>query len=648
MTIAAKNNPTALIREALTLLGKENLILIVHDAGFPSRQDENTGRGNPYGAGAWDFILFAERLGFSGIQLGPQGQTSPVNASPYDGTVFSKNILSIDLKPLTDPGGYWCGLLLPAIYERIVRQAPDVRIGPYPATAYAYVFSAYRQALREVFDTFERRRADEPGNAGLQRLAADFEAFREANAGWLETDALFEALKREHGADNWRAWNSERDRQLLAGPGRQSPAAKARIQELETTHAWLMAFYRFCQFVVHRQHGEWQKRLAERGLKTFGDLQVGYSLRDEWAWRDAFMTHYRMGAPPSRTNPDGQPWNYPILKPEQLRAIDDGSPALSLILRRTGKMLAEFDGIRIDHPHGIVDPWGYRTDTGDPYQAVRNGARIYGSPNLPDHPELAKYAIPTPDQINDDRPRHADDRVKALTPEQVDRYGVILDAIVRTAEAGGRNRKDILCEVLSTLPYPLQRVMEKYGMGRFRVTQKTDPTNPDDVYRSENAQPEDWVMTGNHDTPPVWLTVRRWAENDPRRLAQYAAYLAGQLEPEENRREAFRQALIDNPNRLVQAMFAQLFACPAKNVMVFFPDLLGMEAVYNKPGIVDEENWHLRVPDDFESFYQRQLSADRALNMPLVLALAMRARGAGFVQQHHNLLDQLEAFAPVS
>jgi hypothetical protein len=96
--------PDSSITEALRLLETSDLLLAVHDASFPCAEGEDTGRGTPYSSGGLALARFARYLGFTGLQLGPQGQTSSVNHSPYDGTLFSRNILSLDLKALVDNG----------------------------------------------------------------------------------------------------------------------------------------------------------------------------------------------------------------------------------------------------------------------------------------------------------------------------------------------------------------------------------------------------------------------------------------------------------------------------------------------------------------------------------------------------------------
>jgi hypothetical protein len=259
-------------------------------------------------------------------------------------------------------------------------------------------------------------------------------------------------------------------------------------------------------------------------------------------------------------------------------------------------------------------------------RAVQRGARLFASPDLPDHPDLARFAIAERSQLNADpgTPRHADDWVTRLTPEQVERYAVLLDMVVDSARRHGRTLADLACEVLSTQPYPLQCVLERYGLGRFRVTQKADLRNGDDVYRSENAAPEDWIMLGNHDTKPIWLLLEEWERAGS--LPERARYLAERLEPDAERRSAFVARLARDPDLLAQAEFANLLASRARYVMVFFTDLFGLREMYNRPGTVSEENWSLRVPRDYAGAYEGRRAGNQALNLPLALAMALHAR----------------------
>jgi 4-alpha-glucanotransferase len=197
-----------------------------------------------------------------------------------------------------------------------------------------------------------------------------------------------------------------------------------------------------------------------------------------------------------------------------------------------------------------------------------------------------------------------------------------MDAIMEQVHAHGRRKGDILCEVLSTEPLPLQRVRVRHGLGRFRVTQKADPDNLCDVYRSENAKPQDWVMVGNHDTPPVWRMVKAWQVGGEG--MKQAVYLARRLRPNDSGRLA--SALAADPRRMAHAKVANLFLSPARQVMMFFADLFGLEETYNVPGTQTEDNWTLRVPQDFVRCYEEGRRRGEALNLHAVLALALRAR----------------------
>jgi 4-alpha-glucanotransferase len=596
-------------------------VLAIHDQSFPSEPDEDLGRGSPYGRGARRLLAFIRELGFNGIQLGPQGDTTLVNPSPYDGAQWTRSPGSVALGSLLDGGdAEWRalagGLLAPAVRSR--PEPPPGRPGAEPASMrvqYAYAWRATRDLLARVHDRYRQDPARVPG------LRARFLAFRAAEGPALAADAEFAALTAAHGTDDWRRWPAV-DRDLWSASG---DAVTARRRDLTADRAPEIERHLFGQFLLAEQHRA--LRAAAGPIALFGDLQIGFSHRDVWSRRALFRTDYVMGAPPSRTNPAGQPWGYPVLDPARYQAAGgEAGPALRLVVGRVSRMLADFDGLRIDHPHGLVCPWVYDAADPDPAAAVARGARLFGSPDLPDHPRLAPLAIPNRAQLSADPglPRYADDWVRELRDDQVDRYGLLFDALMARVRAAGRSVTDVVCEVLSTWPYPLRRVMERHGLGRFRVTQKADLTRAEDVYRAENAEPNDWIMTGNHDTPPIWALARQWRGTATE--TAWAAHLAQRLMPEPAPRAHLAQWLAADPRHLCQGMFAELFASRARRVSVFFADLFGIEAIYNRPGVISDENWSLRLPADVEALYRTRAAAAAAFDVPLALALACAAR----------------------
>jgi hypothetical protein len=560
----------AAVAEALQALGISRLILAIHDASFPAGADD-VGRGTPYSDAGRALFTFAHALGFTGVQLGPQGLTTRENPSPYDAMLFSREPLSIWAAPL------------------IGRDAWRDCVGDVPWTTARHAdhrraFDAQMRALAALWGTRQ---------AAWSR---DVEAWAEPQRAWLERDAAMDPMPHDK--------------------------------------------YRFVQWLAHKQHDELRGFLSRLGLALWGDLQIGVSWRDRQTLASLFLDGYAMGAPPSRTNPEGQPWGYPVLDPAQY----DGE-AGALVLSRMGKMLAEYDGLRVDHPHGLVDPWVYRTGAGDPHQAVRAGARLFSSPDLPDHARLAPLAVARAEQLDRGELRWADGWVRTLDDEQVERYATLFDRVVGRARTAGHRTNDLLCEVLSTWPYPLRRVMEREGLGRLCVTQKANLDDPRDVYRSENTRPCDWIMVGNHDTQPLWALVEKWHGTPT--AARRAQHLAERLEPDPTARAAFAASLRTSPGRLATAMFAELFASPARSVSIFFADLFGYRESYNVPGTVTDDNWRLRVAPDFAAEYGRAVASDdnpRALSLPRALAMALRADPKR-ARVHEGLLLRLDAFS---
>ncbi len=602
---------TVLVREALRALDKERFVFNLHDASFPSASDGDIGRGSPYSRAGRRLLDATRALGFDSILLGPQGLTSASNRSPYDGTFFSRSPLSIDLEALVETG-----LLRAETFE----QLKPARSSGRARVKYGHAYAAMEHALDEAFATFREN------PARFSSLAGAIDRFATSESHWLERDALFHALGRVHGTDDYSQWPTDDAHAFM-----QPRATDA----LRRAHAAAIERYAFAQYLVHAQHAAW-KREAARDMVLYGDLQVGASLADRWGHPGVFLRDYVMGAPPSRTTMAGQPWGYGVLDPF---ALAPGDIADRFLRMRLAKVLGEYDGLRVDHPHGIVCPWVYRVDDPDPASAVRRGARLFESPDLVDHPALARYARVSPAQIDHSRTRWDDHWVSALTGNQVNAYAAQIDCVLDEATRRGRAHRDLLFEVLSTCPAPLDAVLSRHQAGRFRVTQKANLADPRDVYRSENAAPNDWMMVGTHDTEPLALVVRRWVTNAE--IDARAAYLAERLAPSDEARPQLRSRIAADPRMCAQAMLADLFASPARHVMVFFADLFGLDEVFNVPGEVNATNWTLRVPPDWERALADDNEDSRVLDIPHALALALRARGG----QHEALATRLDAHA---
>ncbi|WP_205747175.1 4-alpha-glucanotransferase [Desulfopila sp. IMCC35006] len=636
------------IDRALQLLGIRNFLLGIHDAAFPSLATEDLGRGSPYTDGAAVFLQFARSLGFNGVQLGPQGITTPANASPYDGSFFSRNPLSLAPLPLTNSA---CVLLGPEKLAGFMSRRP----GDTKRVDDRFVRWAQGLIAEEICCRYrqEIQSASSPACTALQQT---FSTYRQKNSSWLGRDALYQVLRQKYGGNTWKNWGKSEearlDQHLFAPKEGCRTQTRLRLQALYRQYGEQIEDYCLIQFLLAEQHRRLREHCHHLGLQLFGDCQIGISRRDAWYAQSFLLPGYVMGAPPSRTNPLGQPWNYPVLDPRHYGTTGrsgrfERGAALRFVQQRLEKMAEEFDGLRLDHPHGLICPWVYKEDQDDPFYAVQNGARLFASPNLPDHPALAGFAIVRPDQLNTRLPRYADDWVTSLAPEQLNRYGQLFAVIMDTVSRRWHGAGEVVCEILSTQPYPIKRVLQVYGLGRQRVTQKADLANDGDVCRSENAQPEDWLMLGNHDTPPIWLVAEKWAKEGS--IRRQAEHLATRLAIPEGARGGWIDHHALDTAALVQAKFAELFLGPARNIMVFFVDLLGSKETYNRPGTVSSDNWTQRVPPDYRSWYSDKAAANHALNIPRALAMALRAKeysGDSSSEEHRRLIRLLEGGKP--
>ena len=493
----------------------------------------------------------------------------------------------------------------------------------------ALLQASHRYAHSAMARVLDRAREHQRRHRLLQDT---IDRFATRHGEWLERAELFMALEHVHGDTDWRRW-PERDRSLFAAGSAEQ--ARARRANLRTASAEQIGAYRFGQLLAHEQHAAFRSEARSLGLRLSGDLQIGMSQRDLWAYRALLLPTVRMGAPPSRTNPEGQAWGYGVLDPDLYGTRGAPGAALGFVRDRARKLLEEFDGLRVDHPHGLIDPWVYAADAAEPARAVQEGARLFSSP---ERPEFERWAIALPGQVDSTEPPHGDFRLRELTEAQVEGYAILFDALV---DATGGSSDSLIAEVLSTQPYPVRRVLERHGVGRFRVTQKAAMNDPADVYRAENARPQDWIMVGTHDTPPIWRVAERWVATGA--APERAAYLASRLVPDESDRPCWAQRVAGSAAALARAELANLFVGPAGNVMIFFPDLLGLREVYNRPGTMDPENWTLRVPPDFAVEHPRAARQGTALDLPAALATAIRARGPRFEVAHRALIEQLDA-----
>lgn len=616
-----------LSRKALKVLGKKNFALIVHGNSFPAEKGKNTGFGTPNSNAGKGLIDFASDL-FTAIQLGPAGKTKAVDSSPYTGTIFSTNPLFIDLEALTSKE--WKNILSKATYEKICNENPNKDTNK---TAYSYIFNAQNEALKEAYENFLK--LDD------KKLKKEFEKYKKENEAWLEKDSLYEALIIENNNDYWPLWKNETDKRLFNPKNDEDKKASfLRIKELKLKYAKEIDFYSFCQFVVNKQNEETKKYALKHDIKMIADRQVAFSDRDSWAYQSLFLDGWCLGCPPDYFSKTGQAWGFPVVNPEKMFNEDGSLGEAGLLMKQLYKKMFKENpgGVRIDHIVGLIDPWVYKSGKNP---MPENGAgRLYSSP---EHPELSKYAIATMEDLDLELGSDKEKRVKQLTHEQIKKYGALIEKIViAAAKEEGLNKDAIVCEDLGTLTFPVESVMREYDLQGMRLTQFVKPEKPLHPYRCCNIVPRSWAMVGTHDNEPISM----WADE---MIHTHTGYLHVKnlvddmfSELSQQEKDDLIVKLTNDAVYLQQVKLAEIFASKAENIQVFFTDFFGIKDVYNKPGTSGSKNWSLRMPDNYEEVYFNNCKNGTSLNLPLILKMAIEARGSEFSKKNAKLIKELE------
>ena len=611
---------TKLVSEALKVLGKDNLALIIHGSSFPSKQGEDTGFGTFNSEAGHGLIDYAHGI-FNALQLGPAGKTKSDDASPYTGTIFSGNPLFIDLKQLTEKK--WDSILSQETFEKVVANNPRQNQG---RTAYDYIQKAQIEALKEAWKNFKEIHGGLFGSS----LKKEFEKFKKDNALWLDNDSLYEALSIENGSDFWYTWKNETDKKLMNPKSEEEKKAYAsRINEIKKNYEDEIEFYKFCQFVLEKQNEETKKFALSKGIKMIADRQVAFSDRDAWAYQSLFLDGWYLGCPPDYFSKDGQAWGFPVMDPDKMFNADGSLGEGGILMKNLYKKMFKENpgGVRIDHIVGLIDPWVYKA--GKKPMPEQGAGRLYSSP---EHPELSRYAIARNEDLDWTLESDKEKRVKTLSEEQIKLYGRLIEKIViAAAKECGMDKNAIVCEDLGTLTNPVDAVMKKYELQGMRLTQFVVPEKPEHPYRCKNITEHVWNMVGTHDNLPISM----WAESMINTHEGYlhAKNLVEDLFAEADNKDDIIVRLTQDKEYLRFVKLTEIFASKARNVQIFFTDFFQISDVYNRPGTSGDQNWSLRLPNNYQELTPIDLQA--------LLKAAIIARGKEFASKHASLIEKL-------
>jgi len=120
--------------------------------------------------------------------------------------------------------------------------------------------------------------------------------------------------------------------------------------------------------------------------------------------------------------------------------------------------------------------------------------------------------------------------------------------------------------------------------------------------------------------------------------------LAQDVYPDNENEDDLIVKLTHDADFLAQTKLAEIFASDAENIQIFFTDYFGIKDVYNVPGTSGDENWSLRLPNNYAELQCQNLKNNKALNLPLVLKIAIESRGKKFGDKYKNIIEKLKEY----
>jgi len=200
---------------------------------------------------------------------------------------------------------------------------------------YATIRPLKLDVLRRAFACF---RAQECRNRSAR--FAEFKAFCEDQAWWLEDYALFRALHARYDERPWMEW--------------PAPLRDREADALQSARAELADAVTFRQYLQWLAAVQWARVRSRTGrVQLFGDLpfMVSTDSADVWARQDEFRLDVSVGVPPDAFSDTGQDWGLPAYRWDVFAARD-----FDWLRHRARRNADLYRGYRIDHLVGF-----YRT-----------------------------------------------------------------------------------------------------------------------------------------------------------------------------------------------------------------------------------------------------------------------------------------------
>lgn len=386
-----------------------------------------------------------------------------------------------------------------------------------------------------------------PANSAFKTDRDAYAEFKEKNAFWLESYALFRVIKHKNGRLPWWKWREETLCKRDHGA----------IRDVRKQFDNQMQLYQFQQFVFFKQWQELKDYAHSKGVYLFGDMPmfVAEDSVEMWAerkyfWRDEHdRAKFVAGVKPTEDyfRKKGQCWGNPLYNWDVMQA-----EKFSWWMARLNTLGKLFDIVRLTHFRGFKKCWA-----------------IPGSPDTSRVPETGHW---------EDVP------------------GELLFSTLRDAQQTGETFPLLVAEDVgapSDETDKINALREQFAIPQIKILQIAfDIYNLGNAHFPHHHRLSDVVYTGTHDSKTTldWFKGLAREEDD-------------QTKPE-NRRKRKQQVcdyLNANPEDMPWPLIKAALASPAKLAIIPMQDLLGLEGEKNRmncPGTshpsTKSSNWRWR------------------------------------------------------
>jgi len=356
-------------------------------------------------------------------------------------------------------------------------------------------------------------------------------------------------------------------------------------------------FLEFCQFIAFKQHMETKENLNSQGIKYFGDCLICFSPQEIASHPNCFKEGLYTGVedPNCPETNNIQAWWTPSLNYDNLGKFNEQGEIIEL--GETGKLLYNkfknfltlYDGVRLDAFWQYVTPFEYDKDLKGQYRG-----------------DLGNKILKIIERASYDTKGY-------FSPDDF-----VLELVGYGTQTAKDMTKNIYPHIYSTAfaeydENPTDLKQNKcYRDGKFLIGMANhDNDTMVNMSRDENKRNTHWPI------------LHRALKNGVHYLGYDNSKYHTQSQKDRTEQD-FRTAKA-----------AEIYTTTKQYYTL--TDLFGMSEKINNTGKVEDSNWKVRIPNDYERFYYSQISKGYGINFPKSYEIALRAKNS----QNQYLINKL-------